>query len=249
MCNEREDSKSTDEQYKEYLDSLKKKKKKKKTNKEDEPLTIVKRTPVEGTAYDKVEFNREMTFAELKQLCSSEGMAIHEKTIEGEKPKDEPPPLPEIDSARIQGEIQKDLDNAISNESQDIDVNEEGIRENIKKSGIHMTEGEIQATIERARKRLNEMKNNMYSEPFDPNKIVDPTEEDEDAVLNMTEEQIEKAEADTSSDLANGYYKNICAQFSEIREKLNTKDFDELVNRIKQDLHTCEPGVDELPSY
>lgn len=52
MCNDREESKSIDEQYKEYLDSLKKK------NKEDEPLTIVKRTPVEGTEYDKVEFNR-----------------------------------------------------------------------------------------------------------------------------------------------------------------------------------------------
>ena len=246
MCNEREESKPIGEQYKDYIDELKQK-----TNvsaQEQEPLTIVKRTPVEGTAYDKVEFNREMTFSELKQLCSSEGMTIHEKTIEGEKSKDEPPPLPEIDSARIHEEIQKDLDDAISNEIHDMDVNEEGIRENIKKSGIHMTEEEIQATVQRARKRLNEMKNNMYPEPFDPNKIVDPTEEDEDAVLNMTEEQIEKAEADTSSDLANGYYKNLCAQFSEIRNKLNTKDFDELVNRIKQDLHTCEPGVDELPT-
>lgn len=216
MCNEREESKSIEEQYKDYLNSFKKK------NKEDEPLTIVKRTPVEGTDYDKVEFNREMSFNELKKLCSNEGMVIHEKLdssqaaseehrneyiggtrnneandgvmtlaepndlCSGKKEKGEPAPLPEIDSAKIS----------------------------------------------------EDMKKSIFEKPFDPNEVVG----------GLAEELNEKVEADTSSSIANGYYQQICNKFAEIREKLNTKDFDELVNRIKHDLQTCEPGVDELPT-
>ncbi len=258
MCNDREESKTIDEQYKEYIESLKKK------NKEDEPLTIVKRTPVEGTAYDKVEFNREMSFSELKNLCSKDGMVIHEKldssqaaneeqrneyiggtsdtaqNIEanddimtlaepndlcsGEKEKGEPAPLPEIDSAKISEEMK--------------DAFEDGIRDNIKKSGIHMTKDEIQTTIKRARERIEDSKKSIFEKPFDPNEVVG----------GLAEEHNEKVEADTSSSIANGYYQEICDKFSEFREKLNTKDFDELVNRIKQDLHTCESGVDESPT-
>ena len=216
MCNEREESKSIEEQYKDYLNSFKKK------NKEDEPLTIVKRTPVEGSDYDKIEFNREMSFGELKKLCSNEGMVIHEKLdssqdaneehrneyiggtrnneandgvmtlaepndlCSGKKEKGEPAPLPEIDSAKIS----------------------------------------------------EDMKKSIFEKPFDPNEVVG----------GLAEELNEKVEADTSSSIANGYYQQICNKFAEIREKLNTKEFDELVNRIKQDLHTCEPGVDELPT-
>ena len=258
MCNDREESKSIDEQYKEYLDSLNKK------NKEDEPLTIVKRTPVEGTAYDKVEFNREMSFSELKNLCSKDGMVIHEnldssqaaneehrneyiggtadtaQNIEanddimtlaepndlcsGKKEKGEPAPLPELDSAKISEEMK--------------DAFEDGIRDNIKKSGIHMTKDEIQATIKRARERIEDSKKSIFEKPFDPDEVVG----------GLSEELNEKVEADTSSSIANGYYQQICNTFSELREKLNTKDFDELVNRIKQDLHTSEPGVDESPT-
>ena len=258
MCNDREESKSIEEQYKDYMDSLKKK------NKEDEPLTIVKRTPVEGTAYDKVEFNREMSFNELKKLCSNEGMVIHEKLdssqaaneehrneyiggtadtaqnneanddimtlaepndlCSGKKEKGEPAPLPEIDSAKISEEMK--------------DAFEDGIRDNIKKSGIHMTNDEIKATIKRVRERLEDSKKSILAKTFDPNEVVG----------GLSEELNEKVEADTSSSIANGYYQQICNKFAEFREKLNTKDFDELVNRIKQDLHTCEPGVDELPT-
>lgn len=272
MCNDREESKTIDEQYKEYIDSLKKK------NKEDEPLTIVKRTPVEGSDYDKIEFNREMSFSELKKLCSNEGMVIHENLdssqqpteeprnvyiggtadtnrnneandgvmtlaepndlCSGKKEKGEPAPLPEIDSAKISEEMK----NALG-------VNEDGIRDNIKKSGIHMTEDEIQATIKRARERLAptikrarerlaDSKKSIFEKPFDPN----------EGVGGLSEELNEKVEADTSSSIANGYYQQICNKFAEFRANLNTKEFDELVNRIKHDLQTCEPGVDELPT-
>ena len=258
MCNDREESKSIEEQYKDYMDSLKKK------NKEDEPLTIVKRTPVEGSDYDKIEFNREMYFSELKKLCSNEGMVIHDNLdssqaaneehrneyiggtadtaqndeanddimtlaepndlCSGKKEKGEPAPLPELDSAKISEEMK--------------DAFEDGIRDNIKKSGIHMTKDEIQATIKRARERLEDSKKSIFEKPFDPNEVVG----------GLSEELNEKVEADTSSSIANGYYKQICDTFAEFREKLNTKEFDELVKRIKQDLHTCEPGVDELPT-
>ena len=261
MCNDREESKTISEQYQEYIDSLQKK------NKEDEPLTIVKRTPVEGTAYDKVEFNREMSFSELKNLCSKDGMVIHEKldssqaaneeqrneyiggtadtaqNIEanddimtlaepndlcsGEKEKGEPAPLPELDSAKISEEMKDAFGGP-----------DDWIRDNIKKSGIHMTEDEIQATIKRARERIEDSKKSIFEKPFDPNEIVG----------GLSEELNEKVEADTASSITDGYYQQICDKFSEFREKLNTKDFDELVNRIKQDLHTCEPGVDESPT-
>jgi len=265
MCNDTQDSKPLNEQYKDYIEECQERIKKhneqeldeflseyrqKKNKASEEPLTIVKRTPVEGTAYDKIEFNREMTFSELQKLASDEGMVIHENLdssqaaneehrneyiggatdtarnddanaepnnlCSGKKEKGEPAPLPEIDSAKISDEMK----NAFA-------VNEDGIRENIKKSDIHMTEEEVKATIERVKKRLEDS-HDTFKEP------------------DLNDEILRKIEADTSSDIANGYYNTIVKELIAMRDSIaDSKTFAQLIDKLKQ---SFPESIDELPT-
>ena len=47
----------------------------------NEPLRIVERKPTHDPNFDEIKFNREMSYAELKQLCSNDGMAIEDETV------------------------------------------------------------------------------------------------------------------------------------------------------------------------
>lgn len=46
-----------------------------------DPLSIVERKPTDDTNFDEIKFNREPTFAEVKQMCSDEGVSIEDETI------------------------------------------------------------------------------------------------------------------------------------------------------------------------
>ncbi len=47
----------------------------------DKLLRIVGRKPTEDPNFDKIEFNRDPTFAEVKQMCSDDGLAIADETL------------------------------------------------------------------------------------------------------------------------------------------------------------------------
>ena len=46
-----------------------------------EPLRIIERKPTDDPNFDEIKFNREPTFAEVKQMCSDEGISIEDETI------------------------------------------------------------------------------------------------------------------------------------------------------------------------
>ena len=46
-----------------------------------EPLRIIERKPTDDPNFDEIKFNREPTFAEVKQMCSDEGISIEDETV------------------------------------------------------------------------------------------------------------------------------------------------------------------------
>ena len=66
-------------QYKLFAKTLEPKKSDDMTD--NEPLRIVERKPTADPHFDEIKFNREPTFAEVKQMCSDEGMSIADETI------------------------------------------------------------------------------------------------------------------------------------------------------------------------